>query len=121
MYARFVRAAVFVVIAASGCGFDHGAMSDAGNGSNMIDGAVDAPPDTPAGTTCFGSSVVRVCTADPTTDVHVTANTTVNTATSDRCATLVTGSNIDACVLIGTSVTIDAAAKLTGTGTRPLV
>ncbi|HEY5933915.1 MAG TPA: hypothetical protein VIU61_04755 [Kofleriaceae bacterium] len=79
---------------------------------------LDAPP----GAECFGTGLVRIClAAAPTVALNVTANQTINTDDMGMCTPVVGGTNIDACVLAGSTVTIANGIMLRGTGGRPLV
>src|SRR5512143_2415577 len=112
-----MRGAV-LLLAAAACSFDHGALS--GDGGTGSDGRTDGSGDA-SRFTCYGTALVRVCLTRPTAPVQLTgADTSIDTD-STACAPLEAGGSTDACVLLGTTVAIDATGKLIAHGTRPLV
>ena len=84
------------------------------------DASVDAPDaSTVDAQTCFGTGLVKICLAAAPTQPLVISNlTTIDTTTSPMCVATVSG-GANYCVLAGTTITIDA--KLRATGSRPLV
>jgi hypothetical protein len=83
---------------------------------NPPDARHDAPPDTLA---CYGTGIVQVCfAAPPTAPLTISTPTTIDTANSAMCAATVSGAD-NYCVLVGTSITVDA--PLRATGAKPLV
>jgi hypothetical protein len=87
------------------------------NGIDAGTNQPDAPPDTLA---CYGTSIVRVCFAAPPTQPLMITNATgvIDTTNSAMCATTVSGAD-NYCVLAGTTITVDATLR--ATGTKPLV
>lgn len=80
---------------------------------------VDAPPDAQM---CFGAGLLRICLdALPTAPLSITANTTVDTATSPLCVGYSGTMEGALCVVAATTVTIDNTRRLRGTGAKPLV
>jgi hypothetical protein len=91
---------------------------DAGIDAGTPDVSVDAPPDT---RTCYGTGIVQVCFAAPPTSPLTIENqnpTIIDTANSAMCAATVSGAD-NYCVLVGTTITVDATLR--ATGPKPLV
>ncbi|HMG52413.1 MAG TPA: hypothetical protein VK601_03000, partial [Kofleriaceae bacterium] len=89
-------------------------------GGAMIDASIDAPPDVPPDVlACYGNGLVRVCfNAPPMTPLPIAAPMTVDTMTSPLCAATVSG-GANYCVIVATSISVDATLR--ATGTKPLV
>jgi hypothetical protein len=80
------------------------------------DVSVDAPLDTQA---CYGTGFVRVClAAAPTQPRTIATSTTINTDDPSMCDTTMSGAD-NYCVLVGTTITVNATLR--ATGTKPLV
>jgi len=83
---------------------------------------VDAPPDAPRdappdAAACFGL-FERICLQSaPSMPLPITSPTMIDTGTSPLCAPIMSGP--DACVLVGTTISIEATLR--ATGPRPLV
>jgi hypothetical protein len=87
-------------------------------GPDPIIDASDAavPPDAQA---CFGGPFLHIClAATPTQPLTISSATTIDTANPSMCAATVSGGT-GYCVLAGTTISI--GAKLRATGTKPLV
>jgi hypothetical protein len=88
---------------------------DCVGGKGSGDGGVDSPPEAQA---CFGTGLLHICLeAAPTAPLTIAALAVLNTDNSTMCAPVRSGGNY--CVLAGTTITVDA--KLRATGSRPLV
>ncbi len=77
---------------------------------------IDAPPDGPPGTTCYGDGLMRLCVLPPMTDLNITTAMTIDTSS---CANLFGNTHGTVCVMAARSVTI--AANVTVQGTYPLL
>lgn len=112
--------------AAAACGFQPSGASEDGDGA-AIDAAGDgdgAPPTDATVTTDARCRLgfVDLCgagAAGPALTVSVA--TTIDTDTDPRCATLAQPGGPDACLVWVASVSIGVGARLTATGSRPLV
>jgi hypothetical protein len=115
-----------VVLAASlaGCNFSHGVLpadapgpgDDASDAANVLDdAAIDAPPEL-----CFGTDPITICFEQPLTTPLVVTTRTIDTGGTD-CMAYTSPQSVDACVLAGSSITIDAGVTLTGQGEKPLI
>jgi hypothetical protein len=91
-------------------------------GTNPPDARPAAPPDAPPGAqACYGTGIVQVCFAAPPTDPLTIENqnpTIIDTANPAMCAATVSGAD-NYCVLVGTTITVDATLR--ATGPKPLV
>lgn len=115
---------------AAGCSFSSNAAktdsnpSHDGSGSGMIDAAIDAPPDAPPDgpNMDFGPAPFTVhLSALPT--AGMTLPGTINTDTSNLCATTATwvsSSQPDACFIVATTIT-SGGSNTVATGGKPLV
>lgn len=91
------------------------AVRDAPPNDAPTDSSVDGPP----AAACYGS-FTRICLVTiPTTQLDVNAVLPINTDSSTLCRATANGTEVDACVLAATSVTVNA--RLEASGSRPLV
>ena len=112
-----------------GCNFSHGLLSaDAQTGDTSDVGNVgDAPEAADAAVDsqtepCFGADPVTICFAQPLTTALVITTQTIETSSgSTACMAYTSPQSVDACVLAGSSITIESGITLTGHGARPLI
>lgn len=84
------------------------------------DAAIDAATiDAPPGTVCYGSFGMVCLASAPTGQMVIETDLLVDTGASPLCATTVTGTTIDACVIATGSITVNA--DIVAFGARPLV
>lgn len=112
------------LVAVAGCGFSAstGVPGEAGDGG-LGDGddapvELDAAIDAPASFQCYGTFAV-VCLEPPNAALTVNAPLAIDTDTSPMCRPTAGASTVAACVIAGTSVTINAG--VVATGSKPLV
>lgn len=79
----------------------------------------DAPPDGDVQPSCFGTFATICLAALPTATFAVAANGMQQVSTNEPCAETIAGTTIDACVIVGTTISIDGTLR--ASGTRPLV
>jgi hypothetical protein len=91
-----------------------------GGNQPPVDAAIDALIVPPVDAlVCYGSGIVKICFASaPTQPLTIANPTMIDTANPAMCATTVSGGS-NYCVLVATTITINA--KLRATGTKPLV
>jgi hypothetical protein len=84
-----------------------------------IDASIDAPSDAPpdAAQLCFGTFLNICLQSPPSAPLQIDVPASIDTLSSMLCATVTSGG--DFCVLTGTTITINATLR--GTGSRPLV
>src|SRR5687767_6832776 len=101
---------------------DEGGPSEAGvDAIDAIDAPPDAPIDAPPAVACFGDFTTMCLAALPGQQLSLNGTDTLilDTDTSPLCEPVAEGSQVDACVVVGTSVQIDGT--ISARGSRPLV
>jgi hypothetical protein len=108
----------FVLITA--CSYPALPSLNGGDDARVSDDASIIDTDTTSDAqTCYGTGIVRVCfAAAPTTPLTISTPTTIDTASSAMCAATVSGAD-NFCVLVGTTITVNATLR--ANGTKPLV
>jgi hypothetical protein len=121
---RFALVALAAPVLATGCSFSPGPYIDNGDGGlNDADRVfMDARPDAPPNSVCYGRGLVNVCVmigSEPTNTYQPT-NTPISTDTASNCDRVVMqGNGPELCVKLARTITIDRYIRFTGV--RPIV
>ncbi len=117
-----MRALVFALIA-GGCTFQatpNQATPDAARGDPPIDAAIDAPAlDSKLEAVCLGV-FLGVCVDPPRTSLTLTTQR-IDTSTSPLCGPYTASRAVNACVIVGESITIPGNSTVTVVGGKRLI